>query len=498
VTTFFPRSLGDSIDSPTIPGRIGSFSEMGLGYFGIVGWGCALLILRPGSRRSRAELALLVPAGIGLAVAVGLWPFAELFGRLPGLKMMFPLRFLSWVAICGAAIAAFELDRLREDLSRQRLAAFSPVLVAVALGAFALVTHLALRDRHAAAGGLPSQRESLSLTLLALAGFALAAASQSGRSARAGPVARPVLFVVAVAAVELLFQGSRLYRFGSPGSLAPGTPLLRFLQGRPRPFRVVGEGTALFPNSNVFAGLEDVRTHDPVERHEYVEFLDAAAGYRPSDYFKRIEDLNAPALDFLNVKYLVSGPSGTPPGPKWRRVYSGADGTVFENSSVLPRVFAPDRVELPGTTGRSSSPRRQDWKLRALLLRPGWKDGSPLPFGANGRAVVSEYFESGNSVAFRASVGAGQPSLLVTSLTDDGGWTAEDDGRRIAAGRANGPFLALLLRPGEHAVRMKYSPPGFREGVWISLAGLVALSISLAAVRRRGRRPAFAKGGSIP
>ena len=32
-----------------------------------------------------------------------------------------------------------------------------------------------------------------------------------------------------------------------------------------------------------------------MEPREYVEFLDRAAGYRPTDYFKKVEDLNAPA-----------------------------------------------------------------------------------------------------------------------------------------------------------------------------------------------------------
>jgi hypothetical protein len=265
--------------------------------------------------------------------------------------------------------------------------------------------------------------------------------------------------VAGIAAVELLVGGSRLNRFGSPQDLAPDTPLLRFLQAQPRPFRVVGEGTALFPNSNVFAGLEDVRTHDPVERREYVEFLDRAAGYRPTEYFKKIENLDAPALDFLNVKYLISAPGSTPPGSKWQSVYSGPDGTVFENASVLPRVFAPAWLDAAG--GRE-----------------------------NGRAVISAYSETVNRAAFRASVAAGMPALVVASLTDDGGWTAREgkSGRRIATLRANGPFLALSLPPGEHRVLLEYSSPGFREGALLSAATLVAIAIAVVASRRR--RPA--------
>ena len=52
--------------------------------------------------------------------------------------------------------------------------------------------------------------------------------------------------------------------------------------------RIVAEDGVLFPNTNIFAGVEDVRTHDPVERRDYVEFLDATCGFTPSDYFKSI------------------------------------------------------------------------------------------------------------------------------------------------------------------------------------------------------------------
>ncbi len=189
----------------------------------------------------------------------------------------------------------------------------------------------------------------------------------------------------------------------------------------------------------MFAGVEDVRTHDPVERREYVDFLDAACGYDPAGYFKTLRDVNAPALDFLNVRYLVSSPGRSSPGPKWKSAYSGADGTVFENSQAFPRVFPAD----PSAT-----------------------------------LAISRYRESTNRVAFHSRAPGNRFVLAEASLVQDGGWSARDEaGRKLSVtrvrgpspgargfGLAGGPFLGVAIPPGDHDLFLDYSPPGFRAG----------------------------------
>ncbi len=82
-TLLFPRVFGDAMQSPLIEGRIGPFPEVALSYFGAGTALLALMILRPGSRRRRAELALLAPLLAALAVATGAWPLFESFFHLP-------------------------------------------------------------------------------------------------------------------------------------------------------------------------------------------------------------------------------------------------------------------------------------------------------------------------------------------------------------------------------------------------------------------------------
>src|SRR5438445_13585847 len=126
---------------------------MAQGYFGIVGWAVALAILRPGSRRRKSEIALLAPLLLGLAIAIGQWPVSEIALRAPVLRMMLALRYFTWVALAGSAIAAFELDRLREDLSARRRGTAAIVAVPIALAAYAFVEFRRLRPLHVASCG---------------------------------------------------------------------------------------------------------------------------------------------------------------------------------------------------------------------------------------------------------------------------------------------------------------------------------------------------------
>ncbi len=492
-TTILPRALGDERGSRVVAGAAGSFPEMALGYIGIVGVTAALLIFRPGSKRRRMTWILLGLAVAGFGAATAIWPFAEIVGHLPVLKFVFPLRFLTWVALAGAALAALELDRLVGDLRGSKRAGLSTIAIAgvVALLVLAVYEHLA--PLHAASGGLPSQRKWLCLAVASLAAFAAAVGLAAWRPEKTLSALLPY-GVALLGGAELWIQGTRVYRAGRVEDLFPPTPLVRFLQSRPSPFRVAGEGSSLFPNSNVFAGVEDVRTHDPVERRDYVAFLDATCGYPPGDYFKFLRDVNAPALNFLNVRYLVSIPGRGSPGDKWRLVYSGNDGTVYENRDVEPRVFAPRRVAFVRAAGRrqswvrnglalfgSAAPaiaRISDWREKAFVLGPEAGEAR------NGRADVSGYEESTNGASFQVRVAGGQ-AFLVTSLVQDGGWSARDEaGAAIGATLANGPFLALRIPEGDRRILLKYRPPGFGIGLLASAAGLLAAVAGIARARR--------------
>jgi Bacterial membrane protein YfhO len=490
---FFPHTLGNATWAPTVAGGTGTFTEMAMGYAGILCWLAALLVVRPGSPRPRAEKVLWVIALVGFGQAVCLWPVAEVFAHLPVLRYVFPLRFNAWVALALPAIAALELDRYARDARENGRPAFWIAAEAVLIGTAALGLYAYMFRLRKATGGLRAQTWQLAVVLavLGLAGL-LALVTRT----------RPESLVVGLAILctgELLYQWHGLHRVYDRALYYPETPLLRFLEKQPGTFRVTGRGPALFPSSNVFARLEDVRTHDAVERRDYLDFLDRTCGYRSDVYFKTLGNLQASALDFLNVRFLLAQPGTEAPGPRWRPVYEGADGLVFENAAVLPRAFAPARVRRveppPARFGpvldaaRAFGPAfadvaaNADWRETAWILASG---GGEV---ANPDVAVSDYAESTNAASFAARVADGDsPAYVVLSLVQDGGWTARDENdRSLATFLANGPFLALRLDPGEHRVALTYHPPGLAFGGAVGAATLVLVAVAIL-VRRRRRR----------
>ncbi|MEO8431427.1 MAG: hypothetical protein ABI592_07960 [Acidobacteriota bacterium] len=445
-TILLPRLFGDAMLAPMIEGRIGPFPEVALSYFGAGSLVLALSILRPGGRRPRAELALLAPILAAIAVSTGTWPLFEVFFQIPVIRWMTPARALIWLALAGPALAAFELDRIRADSEGRPRRLLAPVLAAAALVVLALAVERRFAGLHAAAGGLESERRALILAAASIAGVGVAflAAAWSQNARKVLP-----LLLGAVIAGELLHQTRRLYAFGPIAQFYPETPIVAFLRRQTPPFRIVGAGPMLFPNTNVFAGLEDIRTHDPLERLDYVDELDRSAGYPPLDYFKSIARFDEPAIfDRLNVRFLLQSAADPPRSARWRPVYSAADGIVLENRDALPRVFPAD--------------------------------GLP----PSGRLRIAGYAERTNSVSFRAAVSGGAPVPVVASFVDDGGWRAEIDSGGALPLRRAGLLLAMDLPPGEHGVRLRYLPPGALAGASVS----AATALCLAAVAWLGRR----------
>ena len=96
-----------------------------------------------------------MPLALGFATAILLWPVFDLFYVLPGIRLMLPLRFFTWVAFAGSAIAAFEIDRLERDVEEGRASGRALLVAAGAVLSCSPAAFLArLAPLHAAVGAL--------------------------------------------------------------------------------------------------------------------------------------------------------------------------------------------------------------------------------------------------------------------------------------------------------------------------------------------------------
>jgi hypothetical protein len=151
---------------------------------------------------------------------------------------------------------------------------------------------------------------------------------------------------------------------------------------------------------------------------------------------------------------------------------------LFRNPGRLPPAWIVSRAEVcpPGEEGRAL--RSLDPRLKALLA-PGAR---PLAAEGGFRTVPVRRAAPG---LLEAEVATEHPAHLCTREIWAPGWEATVDGKPAEVTRTNGIFCGIRLPPGVHAVRLRYTPPGFRAGMAISLLTLAAVSVSIRA--RRGK-----------
>ncbi|HEX6098890.1 MAG TPA: hypothetical protein VF432_21425 [Thermoanaerobaculia bacterium] len=215
----------------------------------------------------------------------------------------------------------------------------------------------------------------------------------------------------------------------------PEVPIVEAVKGRApaEPYRIAGFDWMFLPNASAQYGLEDVRGSDPMSFDAYTELLKPIVVDDRSIDLDRIVEVNHRLLDRLNVRYLMTEP-GHEPGGRWRAVYRGADGSLFENPSVLPRFYV----------------REGDGDVAIRQTAPG---------------------------RFLLRVRARTPVRIASSQVAGPGW-------RVSQGeRMDDVFIGFRLPAGEATVEVVYRPLSF----WLSV---VAAMLAAGALLRLGlRRP---------
>ena len=298
--------------------------------------------------------------------------------------------------------------------------------------------------------------------------------------------------ILGIAVTAEMFSYFRGWSPPLPGSkLAPVTPLIAKLQKLAaetpptEPFRVAGIDAMLFPNSNALYGIEDIRAHDPMANQRYLHFLELTAKYNPKEYAAMLPNANASVFDFLNVRYVLDNPRLEKDPERYRVVYDGADGRIFENRHVLPRFYPVRNVLLEFNDAEFTRKliANQEWGQTALIEdldveAPQMRDDFFKPRPPNAPLATSKIVE-GSPTRYRIRVDAPRWTLVVSSIPWWPGWQVTRNGTRIQPIRVNSAFLGFAVPPGTTDVRVWYAPRSFWAGVGVGLTALAALLVGV-------------------
>jgi hypothetical protein len=115
--------------------------------------------------------------------------------------------------------------------------------------------------------------------------------------------------------------------------------------------------------------------------------------------------------------------------------------------------------------------------------------GAPPPETADSKARNPQVLEVRDVPGrWDIDVDCDAPAQLVVSEGYDAGWQCTIGGRSVPVYQTNDQFMSVPVPAGQNRVVLVYSPPAFRQGLLLTLFGVV-LTIVLA--RRRRRPPAL-------
>lgn len=438
-------------------------------FAGVIGVGAWLGLLLRAARRRRWRdreifFILIAPLILGIILA---WPgVSTLFHLLFKFAANDRLRLMLCWTIATLTAAIID-DALREGpryLLIGNLLTSTALLLLIKLVDFPLP---AMRDL-ALLGVLPSLIViAVSLLLIVPTRFRL--------------LATCVLFA---AIIGELWSATRTWNPVLPASMMyPTTPLIRFVQrgAPPEQFRITGIQGMLFPNTQAMYGLADIRAHDPMANGRYLGILRALAGYDTEKYFARWINTDTTLLNFLNVKYVLTEPNQTiEESDRYKLVYEGKDGRVYQNRDVLPRFFPVKYVDLAF---------RHELFIRDMLKHTAWHDTAivnVLPVendrmrqdflhqpGPNAPVATLTMLHA-STTDYTMRVRAPRHTLVVSSLPYWPGWRVVLNGKTTLTRPVNGAFLGYIVPPGESVVRVYYRPILFYVTLFVSLLAIAA------------------------
>lgn len=487
-----PNVLGTAVEGTYRPPRgshaavLNDYGEVASGYAGLSTLGLAIAAPFVVRRRRGLVFAFALMAIAFFTIAeVPIWRDALRSIPLAGISLHQRLRLLWCLGTCIAA--AFTIDAVAQGESPKRVAF---ALLASALGAAVIY---AIRDP---AFVLQSK------LALAQAIVPIAAAGILAILFFLG-ITRPTI-AVALVFIDLVIASYKYNPPVQPRDFYPVTGAIRFLQSARPPFRMAAAGWSFLPDTPSYYGIEDIKTTDPVQHARYMRLLKGFLRVPQDSYDLLISDYSQPFFDFLNVRFIYVPPDQSINDARFGLRYQGADGSVFENRTALPRYFLvkeciiqPDFDQTIGLLKTIADFRQTAVvdQVPPQVRRLGLAAAGGSILLSDGEARIRSYAANATEIEVRNRSWA----LLVSSDVSWPGWRAYVNGRRLPPVIVNGAFVGCFVPPGGGRVSFRYRPDQFDTGLKLAGVGgivLIAFVIAWARFRRSAEYSSAASRGS--
>lgn len=444
-------------------------------WVGLIPFPLAWIAFRRSRHRDLPFLLGLLLAGLWIGLeAPGLTDFV---GSLPLFAITLNDRLVLIAAFALITLAAIGAESWSANPSRRRLA----TAMFMTAGVFAVgvaVLYPWLTGALALTPGFVGSRAAFVIVPLVLAAICVMVLRTP---------AHTIGIIALLLVVERVASSGRMYPSIDARAFYPRFAGLDVMRQGAEPQRFTGRAYTIIPGTAAAYGLEDVRGYQAITNLRLHETFTLWSVPQPV-WFNRVDDLTAPMLRMLNVRWALVDDASFDPPAGWRVAWRGPHYRILENTQALSRAYIPESVIPTGSRFPESMRANGDfgelsWIGPELDSTSDDGDGSPTRNG-RGRVAIRR-----DGAGFVLDAMLRERAWIVVSQTAWKGWRARSEaGTRVPLHYGNHAFLAMELPAGRHTVSLDYEPRTFRVALVLTVVGLLGFFALVAVVVITRRR----------
>ena len=488
-------------------------------YVGIFPLILAFIFLAWGKEKLTYFLAVLLSVSLLLSFGAYTPVYRFLYDSIPVMKMaQYPVKFLFFGAFAFAALAGKGLDLFFDAVGDRKKANILLGVLGIGIIAlmFPLVVVVLQRDSmfarflevYSAAdyfkplaqtqfyGALSGCALALTLCLL----FALVCLAARKNKLLRTPLAALIFFVVLLdlklakpddpliretaisehnATAALLHTDQSLYRVYSLTHFYVKNFAHVYNVSFDRSYSFLRGG--LRANLNMYQHIASVEEYSEMLNKSFYDLFSPVESYFSENGANaQLRTYCSMLFDLLNVKYIISP---FPIADFSFRLIADKPAYIYENPTVMPRAFFPQRVEYFARDEEllaRMSMTGFDPRETACMTYGAWGTGDVfIPEGRSDRLVWNIDWTGYAALKCSLKTKTSKPGLLVVSDTFYPGWKAFVDGRESPLVKVNHFMRGVVVGQGDHEVLFVFQPAIFILGLCISAIMLCIVVFAL-------------------